>query len=75
MLLVYVKEVFTATNLKVKVLALKGSSSSRSSLGSDASNLASVSGSRRCFPTPSRKSASLSYLESSLHCNIEEEPP
>lgn len=69
------KEVFTATNLKVRVLALKGSSSSRSSLGSDASSLASVSGSSRCFPTPSLSKASLSYRESSLHCKIDDEPP
>ena len=65
-----VKGVLIATNLNEIVLALRGSCSSKSSLGSDAISLASVSGSSKFLPTPTLNKFILSYLESSLHYNM-----
>ena len=61
-----VRGVFNATNLKLIVLAFNGSKTSISIFGSEAINLASVSGSSKFLPIPSLIKLTLSYLESSL---------
>ena len=58
--------VLNATNLNVIVLALYGSATSTSILGSLWMSFASVSGSSKFLPTPNLIRLILSYLDNSL---------